>query len=623
MMDLQAGADLAKKPNILWIITDDQRADSLACFNQAVRGKAESELGYVSSPQVDRLAQEGVLFTRAYCNAPACAPSRGSMLTGRYPFRSGIYGFEQTHNASAHFKPVLPEIMRGEGYRTALFGKSGYYIFKWGPGLTWVDPGFWDFEVDAKNDLQKHGLTDFYQFTRGGKVAGKATKVGEVRWYYPDGTMKSYLAGDAEGEGGAAPKGRDQKSQGGKPAIPESDRAMQAQIDKELGILRFSGQRTEIIGGQSPQTPEKTLDGWTVAEFTRYLSNAGRDYETAYGLKTSGAPNDRPVFVSLGFHFPHTPVLPPKEFREAFQSHRYQVPDFSLDELKALPKQLQVLHERMRFDNFSPEQKQQAIRDYYAFCAYGDSLIGRSVEAFKDFSKAQGREYLIIYVCGDHGWHLGEQGIEAKFAPYERSNLGAVVVVSSDPKKFPPGTVRRDFIEYVDLAPTIYTAAGLDVSQADFAHLDGQPLQRLIQGDATPRDYVLGEMNHVYGPRAYLRSETFAFSMRTRPTNSRPGKGVAPNADIRWALDAPRTEVEMALFDLRTDSKEQHNLADHPRYQSLADFFRNKLGSIVLGDGRVEVDWSQKSEYRVSDFARGADTKRLSIPAELVPPVQQ
>jgi hypothetical protein len=131
-----------------------------------------------------------------------------------------------------------------------------------------------------------------------------------------------------------------------------------------------------------------------------------------------------------------------------------------------------------------------------------------------------------------------------------------------------------------------------------------------------------GGIPAIYGIHAYPRPETFAFSMRTRPTNSRPGKGVAPNADIPWALDAPRAEVEMALFDLRTDSKDQHNLADHPRYQSLADFFRKKLGCIVLGDGRVEVDWSQKSEYRVSDFARGADTKRLSIPAELVPPVQ-
>jgi arylsulfatase A-like enzyme len=389
----------------------------------------------------------------------------------------------------------------------------------------------------------------------------------------------------------------------------------------ELSLLRAPNSGAEIIGGQSPQTPDKTLDGWTVAEFKRYLEHVGRDYETASGRKTQGPPENRPVFLNLGFHFPHTPVLPPREFRDAFKAHAYRVPDFSLEELKALPKQLQILHEKMRFDSLTPAQKQQAIRDYYAFCAYGDSLIGQSVAAFKEFSKAQNREYLIVYVCGDHGWHLGEQGIEAKFAPYERSNLCTVLVVSSEQNKFPPGTICRDFIEYVDLAPTIYTAAGLDVSQPEFAHLDGRPLQRVIDGNAKPCEYVLGEMNHVYGPRAYLRSDAFAFSMRTRPSNNRPGQGIAPNADIRWALDAPRAKVEMALFDLRIDPKEQRNLADEPRYEALADFFRKKLGNIVLGDGRVEVDWSQENEYRISDFARGTDDKFLAIPPELIPAI--
>jgi len=95
---LAAGAaalQAAEQPNILWIITDDQRPDSLAVFNEVTRGESASPLGPVASPHIDRLAGEGVLFTRIYCNSPACAPSRASMHTGRYPFRSGIYGFEQ------------------------------------------------------------------------------------------------------------------------------------------------------------------------------------------------------------------------------------------------------------------------------------------------------------------------------------------------------------------------------------------------------------------------------------------------------------------------------------------------------------------------------------------------
>ena len=77
------------QPNILWLITDDHRADSIQAFNQATAGQRHSALGEVSSPSADKLASEGVLFTRAYCNSPACAPSRTSMHFGMYPHHSG------------------------------------------------------------------------------------------------------------------------------------------------------------------------------------------------------------------------------------------------------------------------------------------------------------------------------------------------------------------------------------------------------------------------------------------------------------------------------------------------------------------------------------------------------
>jgi len=87
----------SKQPNILWIITDDQRPDSVSAYNQAMYGQKESPLGYVESPNIDKLAAEGVLFTHAFTNSPVCGPSRGSMHSGRYPFRNGHYAFELTH----------------------------------------------------------------------------------------------------------------------------------------------------------------------------------------------------------------------------------------------------------------------------------------------------------------------------------------------------------------------------------------------------------------------------------------------------------------------------------------------------------------------------------------------
>lgn len=84
-------------PNILWIITDDHRPDSIRAYNRAVYNQDESPLGYVESPNTDRLAAQGVMFTNAFANSPVCAPSRASMHSGRYPFRQSRLAFEMSH----------------------------------------------------------------------------------------------------------------------------------------------------------------------------------------------------------------------------------------------------------------------------------------------------------------------------------------------------------------------------------------------------------------------------------------------------------------------------------------------------------------------------------------------
>ena len=132
---------------------------------------------------------------------------------------------------------------------------------------------------------------------------------------------------------------------------------------------------------------------------------------------------------------------------------------------------------------------------------------------------------------------------------------------------------------------------------------------------------MIGEMNHHIGPRAHLRSDDFAFSMRVREKNGAPGSkwGHAPGEGVRWALEAPRAKVELALFDLRIDPREQNNVAGDTEYAELADWFRDKLGSIVLGDGRVECDWTQENSYAISDFAKDAHDGKLNIPANIIP----
>lgn len=98
-------------PNILWICTDQQRADTIhALGNPTIR-----------TPHIDRLCAEGVAFTRAYCQSPICTPSRASFLTGRYPSGVGV-----NSNGNPSFPedvPLVTKKLADRGYRCGLIGK--------------------------------------------------------------------------------------------------------------------------------------------------------------------------------------------------------------------------------------------------------------------------------------------------------------------------------------------------------------------------------------------------------------------------------------------------------------------------------------------------------------------
>lgn len=171
------------------------------------------------------------------------------------------------------------------------------------------------------------------------------------------------------------------------------------------------------------------------------------------------------------------------------------------------------------------------------------------------------------------------------------------------------------------ILPRHFSAAGFDINDSRFDYLDGRELSLTALGKVEPRDYVLGATTVVCGPRAYLRGKDFAFSMRVRQTNASPSAKFAPNTNIKWALNCPSEEAEMALFDLRVDSKERNNVAYTKEYKELAEWFRKKLANIVLGDNRVESVWQEKNVYNISQFAVGSDDKKLDIPDRLIPKV--
>jgi len=104
----------AARPNVVLLLADDLGYGDLGCYG----GKD------VPTPQLDRLAREGVRLTDAYVTCPACAPSRLSIMSGAYPQR---FGMTWNDDRSAHTLPatqaLLPEILRAAGYRTVQIGK--------------------------------------------------------------------------------------------------------------------------------------------------------------------------------------------------------------------------------------------------------------------------------------------------------------------------------------------------------------------------------------------------------------------------------------------------------------------------------------------------------------------
>jgi N-sulfoglucosamine sulfohydrolase len=103
------------RPNIVLIVADDHGTDALGCYGNPV----------VKTPNMDRLATEGVRFANAFCTTPSCSPSRSVILTGKHNHANGMYGLEHTYHHFKSFDDVksLPVYLSESGYRTARIGK--------------------------------------------------------------------------------------------------------------------------------------------------------------------------------------------------------------------------------------------------------------------------------------------------------------------------------------------------------------------------------------------------------------------------------------------------------------------------------------------------------------------
>jgi arylsulfatase A-like enzyme len=101
----------AKKPNIIYIMTDDHGYQAMSCYGSKIN----------KTPNLDRIAKNGMRFNNCFCTNSICGPSRAVILTGKY---SHINGIMKNDNAVLDPKiQIYPELLQQAGYQTAVVGK--------------------------------------------------------------------------------------------------------------------------------------------------------------------------------------------------------------------------------------------------------------------------------------------------------------------------------------------------------------------------------------------------------------------------------------------------------------------------------------------------------------------
>lgn len=491
-----------KQPNILFILTDDLRTDAISAYNMKPWAK---------SSNIDQLAKEGVLFKRAYANSPSCAPSRESILSGKYPHHSGVYGFDITHNSAPNQDPYFTRLLHKAGYRMRSFGKVG--------------------------NLKKE-------------------KSSKEKWEqcpaYPDGEkrFKTYKKNGYRWNPRSVPKDCVGKEEG----------------DKEYNIIRRPERKTGegiIHGGMNPCPAGNTIDDLVTKDAIEWMEENSFQKES-------------PFFLNVGYNVAHTPVLVPRSFyNREVDPHEVQWPFFTEREKKRMPKQVLNMSDEFSLVSLSHEQRLQLTADYYNYAYYGDILIGRLIDAFKQYSAD--RPWLIVFTS-DQGWHLGEHNMSVKFTFYQESVQVPLIIASSD-DYFPKDMAYDELVELVDLAPTFLKAGNVKLP----TWLDGKDLKGQLNGKFKPRKYVISEQFHVM-KRAMIRSKDWMLSLQQRPDVFDMGE----NYD--WVTTANKKQFNINLFHTKTDPEEINNLADHPAYQDKLEELKSVLIDRIFTD-RFEYPW--------------------------------
>ena len=414
------------KPNVILLFSDQHRADVLGCERHPD----------VLTPNLDQLAEEGVRFTRAYCQDGVCVPSRSSMITGLYPRTLGCLD-------NGDRNPVMDNVLslqtafHANGYTTAAFGKR--HLFQA------CDQG-WDIA---------------YGF---GHEEGKPNY---MNWIVEQGYGREFARDWASEWGGShpeGPKGAEEFTQAPLCAQP-------TELPENMTMEAFSSDQTIEFMKQQKEKGEPFFC-WTSFYRPHQPYTPLPSYYESFDRSHWGTGRRANDGIAKPPAFDEDPEnLPP-----GLQCRMDQT---------GLPWNLKTAHD-----------DQQIFRDalaaYYAGVEEIDSCIGRIMDALDELGL---RENTIVIYTADHGEFAGGHGIMEKIAQghnvYEDCLRVPFIIRWSEIRG--KGVVSNDLAELVDLYPTLMVLCGCERPENQYA-LKGLSLAgHLIHGEPIKRKYSVSE----------------------------------------------------------------------------------------------------------------------------------
>lgn len=333
--------------NILFVFSDQHRHDVMGCAGHPL----------VATPTLDRIASEGVRFTRTWCQSPICQPSRASVITGRYPVELGVVG------NTGGFDPTWPTVMKNlqaVGYETATVGKTHYH------------------ESYAPSGTEPFDMRD------------RAPFVHQFGWDHVVEEYDKYLH--------CAEHLRT-------PYVDHLDAHGQLEPYREQirGVFRLTP--THWRGETSVLPPELDL--------TNFLADQATDWLQARDTT-------RPFFLKLAFVQPHVPLVDDAGWAAHYTDAPIEVPDLTrpVKSPEIWGKYLRVLDDHSQVQTIDDDHVRSGIRHYLGMVSLIDQRLGDLMRTLDDLGELE--RTWIVYT-GDHGEMLGSHGLWAKMNFYAPS----------------------------------------------------------------------------------------------------------------------------------------------------------------------------------------------------------